>query len=103
MDKLEKNILIGIFVVFSIFLLALLGFSALRLFIAIVIASIPFYFILSRFELETLEKIIFSFFLAIGIIPTFVYPLALLIGSVRTSTIIVAAALFGLAFLFRKK
>ncbi len=93
----------GILIVSILFLWIALDFSIARFLIALILVSAPFYYFLGRFEMEIMEKIIFSLFLSIGIIPTIVYPLTLIIGSLRVTIVLVFIILLGSLFFLRKK
>lgn len=96
--KLISGIIAGV----SLIVIFLFGFPGLRLFIGLAMFALPFYLFLGRFELEVVEKTIFSFFLAIGIIPTLIYPLAFVIGSIKATAIIVLILLLAIALLYKQ-
>lgn len=98
----ETEIKAGIYLAVAFFFFWMFGFSAVSLFIAATVCTLPFYLFLGRFQLEILEKVVFSFFLAMGIIPTLVYPLSFAVGSIRISATLVLIALFSISILANK-
>ncbi len=64
------------------------------------------YLILDNFKLKRLEKIVFSFFISLGIYPSLVYWTGYFIGNVRigiiTSFMLLVGVGFGLRFLKNK-
>jgi len=61
------------------------------------LAILPIYFIMGAFNLDQMEKIVFSIFLSVGIFPIFVYWLGILMsftaGIFITTGILVAIGL----------
>ena len=62
---------------------------------------LPTYLMLNNFDLERDEKIIFSFFIGVGIFPAVAYWLGMLI-SFRISIFIAFALLIATSFIIRK-
>jgi len=67
----------------------------------ILLFIVPIYFILDNFDLGQDEKIVFSFFLGVGIFPSLVYWLGLFI-SFRLSIFIAFVVLIVVGLLVRK-
>jgi len=103
MDLKENLGFIGIVMaVVLIFFYIILGFSGMMSALGIILIFIvPVYFILDNFELETSEKIVFSFFIAVGIFPSISYWLGILI-SFRLAILITFLILLGVGFLVKK-
>ncbi len=101
-DK-ENIIFVGILVVvILIFFYYILGFSGAMSALGIILIFIlPTYLILNNFDLDTDEKVIFSFFIGVGIFPSIAYWLGTLI-SFRLSIFITFLILLGVGFLVRK-
>lgn len=99
----NREIMIGISVMFLIVFSILFGFTGLRFifgFLAVII--LPLYLILDRFKFTTLEKVVYSFFLGIGLVSTLVYYLGILI-SFRVAIGVVFVVLVGIGWFLRKK
>lgn len=69
---------ITIFII-MIFSFVLFGTAGIRVVLGIVFVSLPFYLILSNFELDEGEKYIFSILLGLTIFPSLVYLFGLVI------------------------
>ena len=82
----NEYIAFGILLLFFLIVFGLTGFK-LALGISL-LYILPFYLILDYFDLDKTEKIIFSFFISIGIFPTFVYYIGILFNSIRISIIV---------------
>jgi len=103
LPKIENLGFIGIMVaVIMVFLYSILGFSGMMAALGIILLFIvPFYLILDNFNLGQDEKIVFSFFLGVGIFPSVVYWLGLFI-SFRLSIFITFIVLVVVGLLVRK-
>ena len=102
--KLPENIgFIGILVAVSlIFFYFILGFAGFMTILGIILLFIiPIYLILDNFDLGQDEKLVFSFFLGVGIFPIITYWLGLYI-SFRLAILITFVILLVVAFLVRK-
>jgi hypothetical protein len=102
--KLPENIgFIGISVaVIVLFLYFILGLSgALSALGIILLFIVPIYFILDNFELGQDEKIVFSFFIGVGVLPAFTYWIGLFI-SFRLAILISFVVLIAVGILIRK-
>tara|TARA_Y100000310_G_scaffold342995_1_gene448637 strand:+ start:53 stop:382 length:330 start_codon:yes stop_codon:yes gene_type:complete len=105
-DK-ENMIFIGILIaVILIFFFYILGFSGAMSALGIILIFVfPTYFILNNFKLDNDEKIVFSFFIGVGIFPSIAYWMGTFI-SFKLSIFITFLILLGVGFLvkkFRKK
>ena len=90
-------------VITLIFFTALFGIAGARTIIAIpLFFFLPFYLILNNFDLPAGEKIVFSFFIGLGIFSSFVYYIGLLVSSVRIAIVITFVILIAAAFLIKK-
>ena len=79
-----------------------LGFSGMMTALGIMLLfMLPTYLILNNFDLEQDEKIIFSFFIGVGIFPAITYWLGMLI-SFRIAIFITFAILVTASFIIRK-
>ena len=79
-----------------------LGFSGMMTALGIMLLfMLPMYLILNNFDLEQDEKIIFSFFIGVGIFPAITYWLCMLI-SFRIGIFITFAILVTASFIIRK-
>lgn len=101
--KIENLGFIGIIVaVISVFFYFILGFSGMMAVLGIILLFIiPFYLILDNFNLGEDEKIIFSFFIGVGIFPAIVYWLGMII-SFRLAILITFVVLIVVGYLVRK-
>ena len=85
-----------------IFFYIILGFSGMMSAMGIILIFIvPAYFILDNFELETDEKIIFSFFIGAGVFPSISYWLGILIPF-KLAILVTFVVLVIVGFLIKK-
>lgn len=99
--KLEaKTLLPGIAVTLAILLFIYFGFSSVIMLLWFTLVSFAFYMLLKHFDLDTIEKLIFSVIFSVGIFSTYTYWLALLIGSIRIGMSVSLALIIGLAVAF---
>ena len=103
LPKIENFQLITISVVIVlVFFYFILGFSGMMAVLGIILLFIfPSYLILDNFDLEQDEKLIFSFFIGVGVFPAITYWLGLLI-SFRVSIFLTFIILLVAAYLIRK-
>lgn len=104
MNLSKENLgFIGIIaVIVLIFFYIILGFSGMMSALGIILLFIiPIYFILDNFDLEQDEKIVFSFFIGVGIFPSMAYWLGMLM-SFRVAIFITFIILLIAGFLIRK-
>ncbi|MBU90220.1 hypothetical protein CMO94_01655 [Candidatus Woesearchaeota archaeon] len=103
LPKVENLGFIGIVVgVILAFFYFILGFSGMMAILSIMLLFIvPIYFILDNFDLGQDEKIVFSFFIGVGIFPSLVYWPATII-SFRLSILITFIVLVVVGMLVRK-
>lgn len=101
--KIENLRFIGIaIVVILAFFYFILGFSGMMAVLGIILLFIvPMYLILDNFELSQDEKIVFSFFLGVGIFPAIAYWLGMVI-SFRVSIFVTFLILLIAAYLTKK-
>ena len=64
------------------------GLTGFRFILIVAVFSLPSYFILNLFDLDDIEKIIFSFFLSISIVSSSVYWLSFPLNSIKASFIL---------------
>jgi len=99
----KNNLIIGIIIVILIFFFILFGLTGLKLIIGIgLLYILPFYLILDKFNLEKTEKLIFSFFIGIGIFPSIVYYLGMFFNSLRIAIVVTFVLLLALGLILRK-
>ena len=80
----------------------ILGFSGMMTVLGIMLFfMLPFYLILDNFEIDQDEKIVFSFFIGVGIFPAIAYWLGMLI-SFRISIFVTFAILVAASFTIKK-
>ncbi|MBS3101119.1 hypothetical protein J4204_03220 [Candidatus Woesearchaeota archaeon] len=100
--KENKIFMAIILVLIAIFFLTALGITGLRTIAGTILLFIlPTYLILNNFDLSAQEKIVFAFFIGIGIFPSIVYLLGLVI-SLRAAMAITFILLVVIAFVVRK-
>ena len=101
----SKQTSIGIILLTILTIFIMFSFTGIRFFIGFIILYIlPFYLILSAFDLDTLEKLFFSLFMSLGFLPMMVYYISKLIPSFRLSTLLSFILLLLIAaYLHRKK
>ena len=106
----QTNLKIGIKEMIILILIISLAFfyfnyswTGVRLIIgSLLLFFIPFYIFLDSFDLTIGEKLIFSFFIGIGIFPLITYYLTRVLVSLRVSIFICFIILMLSSFLFRK-
>lgn len=103
LPKIENLGFMGIIVVvILVFFYFILGFPGMMAVLGIILLFIvPFYLILDNFDLSQDEKIVFSFFIGVGIFPAIVYWLGMII-SFKLAILITFAVLIVAGYLFRK-
>jgi len=99
----NKETAAGILVLVLLFSFTLFGFTGVKVIGGVILLFfLPFYLILDNFNLETGEKIMFSFFIGIGVFSTFVYYLGILFNSIRIATVVSFVLLVGVGLLLKK-
>ena len=101
--KLDDRTTLGIIIVLiALFSFIFLGFTGFKvIFGMLLVFFLPFYLILDNFNLSRSEKVIFSFFIGIGIFPAIVYWLGVLI-SFRLAIVVTFVLLILVGFILRK-
>lgn len=102
--KLDKKLFFPaiILILIAIFFFAVFGLTGLRTVLGVfIIFMLPIYLILNNFDLNAEEKLVFSFFIGIGIFPSIVYLLGLVI-SFRIAIIITFIFLILIAYALKK-
>jgi len=98
-----KELIILILIASLVFFFLNYSWIGVRLCIGILLLYfIPFYIFLDSFNLAIEEKLIFSFFISIGLIPLIVYYISRLLVSVRLSILVSFLILIVGSFIFRK-
>ena len=98
-----KNIAIIAIIILLAFFYYLFQTTGIRLFFGIIlIYFLPAYLILGKFELETIEKFFFSFFISLGIFPLLTYYFGKL-SSFRMGALLSFILLMAIALFLRKK
>ena len=77
-DKITIGIILILIALFSFIFLGFTGFKVI--FGMLIVFFLPFYLILDNFNLARSEKVIFSFFIGVGIFPAIVYWLGVLMS-----------------------
>ncbi|MEA2038034.1 MAG: hypothetical protein U9O94_11100 [Nanoarchaeota archaeon] len=98
-DKTTLAIILVLIALFSFIFLGFIGFKVI--FGMILVFFLPFYLILNNFSLSRSEKIIFAFFIGVGIFPSITYWLGVII-SFRLAIAISFILLLLTAFLIKK-
>jgi len=95
---------LGILIVAAAYVFMILSLPGLRTFLAaMLLFMLPTYLILDRYDFTDGEKLMFSFFIGIGVFSALVYNLSLLIGSIRISMALVFVVLVGLGIYLKLK
>ena len=98
--KMTAIIILGLIIIFSF---AALGITGARTIIgSLLLFFIPCYLLLNKVGLPADEKIIFSFFLGIGLFPSLVYYLGFFVG-VRKAIIVVFVILLVMGIIINRK
>ena len=103
LPKTEDLGFIGI-IMFAVlaFFYFILGFSGMMAVLGIVLLFIvPFYLILDNFDLGQDEKLVFSFFVGVGIFPAITYWMGMII-SFRISIFVTFIILIAVGFVMKK-
>ena len=98
-DKTTAAIILILIALFSFIFLGFTGFKVI--FGMLLVFFLPFYLILDNFNLSRGEKVVFSFFIGIGIFPAIVYWIGTLI-SFRISILVTFFLLIAIGFLLKK-
>jgi|TARA_B100001971_G_C18194958_1_gene540890 hypothetical protein len=94
---------IGILALIIIFSFILFGFTGVKVVGgAILLFFLPFYLILDNFDIEFGEKIVFSFFMGIGVFSIFVYYLGFVVNSIRVAIVVTFLLLVGVGLGLKK-
>ena len=103
LPKIENFGFIGILAALTlVFFYSILGFSGMMAALGIILLFIvPFYLILDNFDLGQDEKIVFSFFIGVGLFPAIAYWLGMFI-SFKIAIFITFIALLAVSFVARK-
>lgn len=88
-------------IVISLFALFLFGFTGLRVFIAALFISLPFYLILNNFNFSEAEKVIFSMLLGFVLFSALAYWIGFLIPF-KFSIVVVFIILIVISFIIKK-
>jgi len=101
-DKENIIFVVILVVVILIFFYYILGLSGLMSALGIMLIFVlPTYLILNNFKLDNDEKIVFSFFIGVGIFPSIAYWIGIFI-SFKLSIFITFLILLGIGFLVKK-
>lgn len=101
--KIKNNLIIGVIIAVLLFFFILFSLTGLKLIIGIgLLYILPFYLILDRFDLDKTEKIVFSFFIGIGILPSIVYYLGILFNSIRIAIVVTFVLLILIGLILKK-
>lgn len=101
--KIKNNLIIGIIIVILLFFFILFSLTGLKLIIGIgLLYILPFYLILDKFDLDKTEKLVFAFFIGIGIFPAIVYYLGLLFNSIRVAIAVTFVLLIVIGLILKK-
>jgi len=98
----NKTILLFVGIVYLIFFSLFFSLTGLRFILGfLAIFILPIYLLLGLFNFEQFERLTYSFFLSIGIVPTLIYYLGIMI-SFRIAIVVVFATLVT-AWVFLRK
>lgn len=98
-----KELTILILIVSFAFFYFTYNWIGLRLFIgSLLLFFVPFYIFLDSFDLAVEEKLIFSFFIGIGVVPVLVFYFTRILVSLRLSMLVCFILLIIGSLVFRK-
>jgi len=103
-DYFSKELIVFLSIAISIILVfsfALFGVTGVRIVFGLVMMWLPFYLILSKFELTMGERFVFSFILGLTLFTSITYLLGFLV-SFRIAIGVTFLLLMGVFFLIRK-
>jgi len=98
----DKQLVLGIALVILLVAYALFGFKGVLFLVIFALITLPFYLLLSLFDLKIGEKLIFSFFIAIGMFSSLTYWIGFLFSSLKVAAIATFLLLIAYWFLFEK-
>jgi len=99
----ESKFALLILAIIVAFFLIVFGITGAKVILGFILFFfLPTYLIFKNFDIEPEEKIAFSFFIGLGIFPTFVYYIGLLISSMRWSIAISFVLLLTIGIAFSK-
>lgn len=98
-NKITVLIILGLIALFSFVFLGFTGFKVL--FGMLLVFFLPFYLILDNFNLSRSEKVIFSFFIGVGIFPAIAYWLGVFM-SFRLAILVVFVFLVSVSILLKR-
>lgn len=98
-DKTTIVIILVLIALFSFIFFGFVGFKVI--FGMLFVFFLPFYLILDNFNLSRSEKVIFAFFIGVGVFPIPVYWLGVFI-SFRISILVAFFLLIAIGFLLKK-
>lgn len=97
-----KELIILVLLISAIFFFWAYRWTGIRLFVGIILLYIlPFYIFLDSFDLTLEEKLIFSFFIGLGMVSLTVYYLTKILISLRVSIIVCFLLLLISSLVFR--
>jgi apolipoprotein N-acyltransferase len=97
-----KHAIIGAAILVLAFFLILFGITGIRTVVGIfLLFMLPIYMIINNFDFDMGEKVIFSFFIGIGLFSTLTYWLGFVVGSLKLSALIIFILLSALGVILR--
>lgn len=103
-DYFTKELMVPLLVIFLIILIfsfALFGITGIKMVFGIIMMWLPFYLILSHFEIAIGERFVFSLILGVTLFPSIVFLIGFLI-SFRLAIAVTFLLLMAVFFLIRK-
>tara|TARA_Y100000310_G_scaffold286880_1_gene311403 strand:+ start:2170 stop:2487 length:318 start_codon:yes stop_codon:yes gene_type:complete len=98
-----RQLLLVCLVVVALVSLLTLGVVGLRTVVGmLLVLVVPVYFILSSFVSDDLERVVFSLFLGVGLVPALIYWPATVV-SLKITVVVVALVLVAIGFWLKKK
>jgi len=99
----NKELAIGVIGLVLLVSFILFGFTGVKVFGGtILLFFLPFYLIFDNFDIGLGEKVMFSFFIGVGMFSAFVYYLGIVFNSIRVAIVVSFVVLVGVGLGLKK-
>ena len=99
----NKELAIGVIGLVLLVSFILFGFTGVKVFGGtILLFFLPFYLIFDNFDIGLGEKVVFSFFIGVGMFSTLVYYLGIMFNSIKTAIVVSFVLLIGIGLGLKK-
>jgi hypothetical protein len=99
----NKELAIGMIGLVLLVSFILFGFTGVKVFGGtMLLLFLPFYLIFDNFDIGLGEKVVFSFFIGVGMFSTLVYYLGIMFNSIKTAIVVSFVLLIGIGLGLKK-